>query len=416
MKLSKYILYFLMLPLAVASCNSKEASKSQVTTKEDDDHEEVVTITELTDEQIKTVGIELGTIEMMNISNSAKINGNLRVPNNNKAIVAAVFGGVIHTVNVQEGDYVKKGQVIASISNPEYISTQEQYLMIKNQIAYAEQEYERQQELFNNDAGAKKNLQSAATQLKDLRTQLASLTKRLQMMSINVNTISNSNIRNGMTLVAPISGIVSNITAQIGAYVDVSSHVAEIIDNSAIHLDLQVFEKDIPEIKVGQLVNFNLTNNPSKMYSAKVYKIGSSFENDSKTISVHCNIEGDKAGLIDGMSVVGRINLAENMVMAVPTTAIVDVDGKSYIFIKTDKELEEKPHVHAEGEEHSHDEEDKVNDKNLKLEKVEIAKGSSDFGFTAITPIVDLPKKTIVVIKGSFFVNAKMSNTGEHEH
>lgn len=416
MKLSKYILFSLMLSLVFFSCNSKQESTNTEAHNEEDEHEEVVTIAELTPEQLKSVGIEMGTIQMMNISNSAKINGVLRVPNNNKAIVAAVFGGTINTVNVQEGDFVKKGQVIASITNPEYINTQEQYLMVKNQISYAEQEFARQQELFDNGAGAKKNLQSAATQLKDLRTQQASLTKRLQLMGININTISNSNIRNGMTIVSPISGIVSNITAQIGAYVDVSSHVAEIIDNSAIHLDLQVFEKDIAAISIGQIVNFTLTNNPSKIYNAKVYKIGSSFENDSKTISVHCNIEDDKKGLIDGMSVVGRINLGENMVTAVPTTAIVDAEGKSYVFIKTDKPLEEKPHVHEEGEEHAHEEENSDKTANIRFEKIEIAKGASDLGYTAITPVVDLPKNVILVIKGAFFVNAKMSNTGEHEH
>lgn len=415
MKLSKYILYYLMLPLVLISCNAKQESNSADAHNEEEEHEEVITITELTPEQLTSVGIEVGIIEMMNISNTTKINGVLRVPNNNKAIVAAFFGGTINSVNVQEGDYVKKGQVIASITNPEYINTQEQYLMVKNQISYAEQEFVRQQELFDNGAGAKKNLQSAGTQLKDLRTQQAALTKRLQLMGINVNTISNSNIRNGMTIVSPISGVVSNITAQIGAYVDVSSHVAEIIDNAAIHLDLQVFEKDIANIMIGQLVNFTLTNNPNKIYNAKVYKIGSSFENDSKTISVHCSIQGDKKGLIDGMTIVGRLNLGDNMLMAVPNTAIVDADGKSYIFVKTDKEIEEKPHVHVEGEEHAHDEEETKNG-NIRFEKIEIVKGISDLGYTAITPVVDLPKNTVIVTKGSFFVNAKMNNTGEHEH
>ncbi len=415
MKLFKYILYYLMLPLVLISCNAKQESNSADAHNEEEEHEEVITITELTPEQLTSVGIEVGIIEMMNISNTTKINGVLRVPNNNKAIVAAFFGGTINSVNVQEGDYVKKGQVIASITNPEYINTQEQYLMVKNQISYAEQEFVRQQELFDNGAGAKKNLQSAGTQLKDLRTQQAALTKRLQLMGINVNTISNSNIRNGMTIVSPISGVVSNITAQIGAYVDVSSHVAEIIDNAAIHLDLQVFEKDIANIMIGQLVNFTLTNNPNKIYNAKVYKIGSSFENDSKTISVHCSIQGDKKGLIDGMTIVGRLNLGDNMLMAVPNTAIVDADGKSYIFVKTDKEIEEKPHVHVEGEEHAHDEEETKNG-NIRFEKIEIVKGISDLGYTAITPVVDLPKNTVIVTKGSFFVNAKMNNTGEHEH
>src|SRR5690606_40669241 len=58
----------------------------------------------------------------------------------------------------------------------------------------------------------------------------------------------------------------------------ISSPIAEIVDNSQLHLDLQVFEQDLPKIKVGQLITFAITNNPAVNYSAKVYNIGSSFQ------------------------------------------------------------------------------------------------------------------------------------------
>lgn len=419
MKFSKYIVYSFIIALSLGSCTSKDNTQSSSNEEEHEhEHEEgAQTITELSEEQMNAVGIELGRIERRNVSNSEKINGILRVPNSNKAIVTALFGGIINSVKIHEGDHVKKGQVIATISNPEYIDVQEQYLLVKNQIAYAEQEFERQQELFDNGAGAKKNLQSASTQLKDLRTQRATLTKRLQLMGINANAISNTNIHDGMVILAPISGTVSMVTAQIGSYVNVSSPLAEIIDNSAIHLDLQVFEKDISGISLGQEVDFTLTNTPIKVYKAKVNMIGSSFENDSKTIAVHCFIEGSKLGLIDGMSAVGSIILATNLTLAVPTTAIVDMEGKSYIFIKTDKEMEGHDHA-EEGHDHAGESKEGHGDaKTIKFEKIEVAKGASDQGYTAIVPVENLTKDTVIVVKGAFFVNAKMSNTGgEHHH
>jgi cobalt-zinc-cadmium efflux system membrane fusion protein len=81
-----------------------------------------------------------------------------------------------------------------------------------------------------------------------------------------------------------LSGTVSNVFAKIGSYVDVSSPVAEIVDNSSLHLDLNVFEKDLPYLKVGQTIHFTLTNNPANEYDAQVYSIGTAFENESKTI------------------------------------------------------------------------------------------------------------------------------------
>jgi multidrug resistance efflux pump len=58
-------------------------------------------------------------------------------------------------------------------------------------------------------------------------------------------------------ITSPISGTVSKINAQIGSYVDISSPVLDIIDNHSIHLDLQVFEKDLPKMKVGRLFILN---------------------------------------------------------------------------------------------------------------------------------------------------------------
>ncbi len=142
-----------------------------------------------------------------------------------------------------------------------------------------------------------------------------------------------------MVITSPISGTVSSINAQIGSYVDVASPVLDIIDNSSIHLDLQVFEKDLPKMKVGQTVQFKLTNNPETLYNATVFSIGSSFENESKTISVHASVTGNKVGLIDGMNVTGMVSLGNSSTAAVPDEAIVEADGKFYVSYRLLKSL-----------------------------------------------------------------------------
>lgn len=417
--MKQYIIYTAFALIFLTSCGKKEASaesENEIKTGQTEEHggEAPQTVAGLSEEQIKTVGITLGKIEMKQLTSTVKANGALRVPNNNKAAITSMYGGIIKTLNVQIGDFVRKGQVIASVSNPEYIQLQEQYLTVKNRITFAEQEYRRQKELFDNDAGAKKNLQSADAELKTLRTQRSSLQRQLQIMGINPVNISNGNLRSGLVITSPISGTVSNIAAQIGSYVDISSPVAEVIDNSSLHLDLQVFEKDLPKMKSGQTVHFKLTNNPETEYDARIYSIGSSFENDSKTISVHCSVTGNKAGLIDGMNITGIVSLDKSTTPAVPNEAIVEADSKYYIFIKTDKE----PEGHHENE-NGHAGENKTPEKEPKtinFEKVEVVKGSSDMGYTAITAISEIPEDADVVVKGAFFVNAKLSNSGEHEH
>lgn len=409
MKLKYNIISLVFISLFAISCGKKETPEEKTpekTEQKEHAHEEgPQTIASLTEEQMKSVGVILGSMEMKELTSTIKANGLLSVPNSNKATITSLYGGIIKTINIQVGSIVKKGQVIATIANPEYIQLQEDYLTTNSRITYAEQEFRRQRELFDNDAGAKKNLQSADAELKTLRTKRASLLKQLQMMGISPGSVNNGNMRSGLVITAPISGTISGISAQIGSYVDISSPVATVIDNGSIHLDLEVFEKDLPKMRVGQIVHFKLTNNPETEYDARIYSIGSSFENESKTISMHCEVIGNKSGLIDGMNITGIVSLDKSTTPAVPTEAIVEADGKFYVFIQTDKKPEEE-----------HEENGKPHPKTLNFEKIEVVKGTSDMGYTAITPVGKIPDNAKIVVKGAFFVNAKLVNSGEHEH
>ncbi|MNN03858.1 Nickel and cobalt resistance protein CnrB [compost metagenome] len=376
------------------------------------------------------MGIVFGGIEEKELTATIKANGLLSVPNNNKANATTLYGGVVKTLNVQLGDNVRKGQVIATITNPQFVQLQEEYVSLASKITLAEQEMARQQELNEGNAGARKNLQAATADFNSLRARKASLQQQIQLMGINPNSVNLSNMRTSLAVTSPINGTVSNVFAKIGSYVDVSSPVIEIVDNSLLHLDLQVFEKDLPLVKVGQLINFQLTNNPDKTYTAKVFTIGSSFENDSKTIAVHSTVVGSKVGLIDGMNITGMIGVNNVRTPAVPNDAIVEADGKYYIFVETDKKPEEHEeghddhgHAHDEGEaKHAHKNEQEAGQhgeeqaKNINFEKIEIQKGVSALGYTAIIPVTEVPAGTKIVVKGAFFINAKMSNTGGHEH
>ena len=424
---NKYLMLLLVVLFTACSHNENDGhkhgttqeAKEEKTTGEVEEETTEATIASLTDEQIKTVGIQFGSIEQKQLTATLKANGALRVPNNNKANATSLYGGVIKSINVQVGSNVKSGQVIATITNPQFIQLQEEFLSVTSKIIYAEQELARQKELSDGNAGALKNYQSADAELKTLRTRKASLQEQIQLMGINPNSVSNSNLRSALVVKSPISGTISNVFSKIGSYVDVSSPVAEIVDNSQLHLDLNIFEKDLPLLKVGQVIHFTLTNNPVNEYDAKIYSIGTTFENDSKTIPIHCTVQGNKAGLIDGMNITAIVSLNNITTAAVPNEAIVDADGRSFIFIITDKKPDEH-HDEEEGHKHSADEkhdEEKEKQPTINFERIEVIKGVSNVGYTAITTVNEIPKDAKIVTKGAFFVNSKLTNQGEaHEH
>ncbi len=318
--------------LAACGPGDKKTATEQAS-KEEAHSEENENQVSLTGDQIKAIGIQLGTIEHKQLTASVKANGFLKVPNNNKANATSLFGGVVKSLLIKEGDYVRQGQTIAVIANPQFIQMQEEYLTTVSKILLAEQEYERQKELTGGNAGAVKNLQGADASLKALRTRKASLYQQIRLMGINPDRISNSGLSASLAVTAPISGTISGILVNIGSYVDVSAPVAEIVDNSQLHLDLQIYEQDLPKVKTGQVIHFTLTNNAGTEYDAEIFSIGTAFENNSKTIPVHARVKGAKPGLIEGMNITANISLGLATLPAVPAEAIVSYQGKDYIYV-----------------------------------------------------------------------------------
>lgn len=387
MKKLFFVILLFVGSILLFSCGGKKNTVTEEKPKEEAHTNE--NVAELTHEQVKTIGIELGSVERKELTHSVKANGILTVPNNNKAFVTSLSGGVIRTLLVQPGSYVKDGQTIATIVNPQLIQTQQQWQQVNTQIALTETEVKRQQQLVEGNAAPLKRLQQAESELATLKAQREGLEKQLRAVGASLSFSSTVAIK------APISGTVSKVIAQLGSNVDVNTPLAEIVNNSQLHLDLYVYEKDLPNLKPAQTIHFTLTNNPGREYDAQIYSIGTAFEKDSKTVPVHARVSGDKTGLIDGMNITALVSLDKSTVPAVPVDAIITYQGQDYIFAVKSTDTD-----------------------GIHFERIPVAKGTVDVGYAEVTLLKPLPADAKIVIKGSFFVLAKMTNAegGDDHH
>ncbi len=398
--MKKYITLIFAVSVLLTGCKKEsEATETKEATEvEKPDEHEDPNVAHFTEEQIKTVGIQMGSIESKELSNTIKVSGMLTVPNQNKAFVTPSYSGIVRSLYVQPGSYVSKGKVIATISNPDLIVMQQQLQQVNGQIRMAELEVTRAQQLYKGNAAPLKKFQQAQTDLATLRSQRSGLQKQLGSIGAAQGYSSSLAVR------APISGTVSKVIAQIGSNVDMASPIAEIVSNAALHLDIYVYEKDLGKVQPGQTIHFTLTNSPGKEYDAKITSIGTAFEGESKTVPVHAQVFGDRAGLIDGMNVTAVISLDNQTAASVPTEAIVNDKGQDFIFIMQNKDNKEG------------DNKKTVEEKEISFEKIPVAKGVTDLGYTQITPLKPMPPNAKIVTKNAFFILAKLNNKGEEGH
>ena len=346
-------------------------------------------------------------------------------------------GGVVKSILVQPGTAVNKGQIIATIAGTAFITMQEEYISINSKVQLAEIDYSRQKELQAGNATSLKTLQQSESELKALKARKSSLQKQLELVGVNASNLTSENIQSHINVSSPIKGSVSEVMVNIGSFIEANNPVATIVDNSQLHLDLYIYEKDLIKLREGQTIHFTLTNNPGKEYDAKIYAISNTFESNTKALSVHAQVLGDKTGLIDGMSITAIVSLEEVAVNAVPSDAIVSFEGQDYIFIVTDSHNEaehhdgedghnhdEHGHEHKDGEKHDDHGDEKAQIENndrekgtLTFERIPVVKGTTDIGYSEITLLKDIPSNSQIVTKGAFFVLGKMTNSGEgHSH
>jgi len=401
-----YTVVFLGLLMAVSvfsACTGvdkpKESEKSETAEAEHGAHENGL---ELSAEQLKAVGIVIGSIEKKNLTEVVKSSGQLAVPPQNAAQINVLSGGIIRKINVIEGQQVGKGQLLVTVENQELIRLQQEYLTVKGGFSYTEAEYRRQQQLKAADAGTGKAQQLAEANYNAEKSKLRAIERQLQQYGIAADKVATGNIATEVPVRSPISGTIGKIIAQTGSYAQPGVSIMDIVDNSKIHADLIVFEKDLGKIKPGQKVDFQLTNQKNEQIEGEIRGINKSFENDSKGVVVHAVIKKPGANLIPGMYVTGLIGVGTAVSDAVPVDAVVRGEGRSYIFIV--ENVKEDKH------------EDAIEEASVHFKKIEVTTGITELGYIQITALEKLPADVQVVTKGAFYLQSKSSGPSAHEH
>ena len=348
----------------------------------------------LTKEQIETIGLEFGDFSSVKVNDYIKATGTLGLPPNAYASVSAKSEGIINGARkFVEGDYIKQGELIAYVENPAFIVKQQEYLVSKANYELKKLDLVRQQSLVDANAGVSKNLQSTQAEVDMLEAQTIGLSKQLSYLGISTNNLTPSTIKQQISIVAPMSGYISNINFHNGMYAQPTVFLMEIISSDHLHLELDVFEKDIANIRVGQKISYSVPALGDTNYNGEVSVIGKEFDTKSKTIRVHGHLEGERPLFLKDLFINAKIWLNDNVVTAIPENAIIKDGESSFIYAAKVTEVADE----------------------IEFIKIRVVAGATNNGFTAIKPLDKIPLEMKIVTKGAYYVYAQ-SKAGELEH
>lgn len=329
-------IYILLISLVFIACG-KEKQAQLETMQVIDDNTISVTKTQFESEKM-----QLGTMTEQDFYESVKTTGFIDVPPQNKASVSTFLGGYVKRTPLLVGDKIKKGQLVATLENTEYVELQQQYLEVAEQLNYLKSEFTRQQTLFSEKITSQKNYLKAESTYKSAKAHYNGLRQKLKMMNLNPASVEQGNISSTINLYAPISGFVTKVNVSNGTFVSPSDQVIEIVNTDHIHLELSVFEKDILKIKKGQIIHFKVPEASDETFNADVHLVGTSVDEPNRTIKVHGHVDdNENNSFVMGMFIDADILTDFKKSKALSKDAISEIEGNYVALILKNKDGED---------------------------------------------------------------------------
>lgn len=320
-------LYIISLSVLLTACGSKKQEEKATPAPE------IVNLVTLTAPQLVSAKVETGQVQEKSISTIIKVTGKIDVPPQNMITVSMPLGGFLRSTKLLPGMHISKGEVIGVMEDQLYIQLQQDYLTTRSKLVYLEAEFQRQKELNQSKATSDKIFQQTQMDYQTQKINLAALSEKLRLININPQNVTESNISKSVNLYSPISGFVSRVNVNIGKYVNPSDILFELVNPDDIHLNLQIFEKDLPKLAIGQKLVAYTNNDPTRKHPCEISIISHDLSAE-RTADVHCHFEDYDKTLFPGTYMNAEIRLKSLQVPALPEEAIVAYEGGNYVFVQ----------------------------------------------------------------------------------
>ena len=221
--------------------------------------------------------------------------------------IAPQMAGRITKINVEIGDFVKEGQVLAEIDKAQLLQAQ---LQLQNQ----EVELQRLKSLYEEGGLSQSDYDAIQLQYNVLKTQV-------------------DNLLENTTLRSPINGVVSARNYDVGDMYAMSMPIFTVEQIVPVKLLIGVSETDYSKVKKGDSVTVTADAIPDKTFYGKINRIYPTVDPATRTFTVEVKIDNSYRTLRPGMFARATVNFGSNNNVVIPDVAVVKQQGSGERFV-----------------------------------------------------------------------------------
>ncbi len=306
-------------------------------------------------------GIELEIVQSQPIEGTLSATGKVLAMDDRIATLGPVHEGRIVAFYAGQGAVVRKGQKLADLESADIDQAEADYLKalsdLENanrtaaaEIKFNQATYDRTRVLVLKEITPAKNLQQAEHDLELAKTNAVNAIssakvavdnakRHLMILGLSEPAIASIATKQNLgssrfPLVAPISGTVIERQGSIGATVGSDANVFKIVDLSSVWVDANVFEKDLPRIRLGEVVSLTVPAMPDAKFTGRVILVSSVVDPETRTVKVRTEVANPGGQLKPDMFAnVGIATAGKASAITVPLAAVLDDGGKSVVFV-----------------------------------------------------------------------------------
>ena len=240
-------------------------------------------------------------------ANDAAFNGIFVLSPQHHASVTLSINGVVKTTTLLPGKHVQKGELLATLENPEFINLQQSYLDAIAQCEYLEEEYKRQEILAREDVASQKRLQQSKAEYLSMKSRRDASAAQLTILGLSPQSIAANGMTPLLEVRAPISGYVSNLQMNIGKYITAGEPLCDIIDKNDILIRLTAYEKDLNRIKTGDKIQFVVNGIENRRFTGEVISMGQRVDNVNRSLEIYAKVIENHPQFRPGMYVNAQV-------------------------------------------------------------------------------------------------------------
>lgn len=266
------------------------------------------------------------------VKNEIRLFGKLEADNNKTAQVFSVVGGLVTSIKVGLGDYVKQGQVLATIQSSEVARYEQERLDALSEVAIAEKKLQVEQELFAGKLNAEKDVKVAEAEMEKAKANLAKIKEIYNIYKFKKGSV--------FPVAAPISGFVITKKINVNELLrpDEDEPLFSIANTNEIWAVAYVNESNISQVKENYDVTVNTLAFPENPYKGKIDKIYNVIDANTKSMKFRVRIANHDFKLKPDMNCTVSVRYSENKEMiAVPSSAVIFDKNKYWVMIFKDR-------------------------------------------------------------------------------